>query len=175
MAQIVMSQRPRDHLPRSMMQGDAKLICELEVDTTNVEKKIKNHHWYNRSPVYFLVNVIVKLLIEPAGLQFELWNANGDRIPARSRIARTEGDGPFAGAGVGTRGANSPITIWWESIPEKMHDGNEEEAMSTGLRLQRASNVPSEVGGDHAFEVMGDIGPPQQSAREGKLRPPSYR
>lgn len=171
-----MSQQPRDHLPRSMTQGDAKLICELEVDTTNVEKKIKNHHWYNRSPVYFLVNVIVKLLIEPAGLQFELWSANGDQIPARSRIARTDGNGaPLAGVGAGVGGADSPITIWWESIAEKMQDGSGEERMSPGLRLQRGSNVPSEVGGDHAFEMMGDIGPPQQPARDAKLRPPSYR
>lgn len=155
-----------------MLQGDAKLICELEVDTATVEKKIKNNHWYNRSPVYFLVNVIVKLLIEPAGLQFELWNANGDRIPARSRIARTNRDGPLASVGAGV--ADAPITIWWENIAE-LHGGSRQERVSPGLPLQRASNVPSEVGGGHAFELMGDVGLPQQSVSGGKMGLPAYR
>ncbi|KAJ0375939.1 hypothetical protein COL922a_014165 [Colletotrichum nupharicola] len=68
-----------------MIHPGAKLICELEVDTATVDKKPKNHRWYNRAPVYFMVTVIVKLVIEPAGLQFELWNAAGQRITSLSR------------------------------------------------------------------------------------------
>ncbi|KAL4875397.1 hypothetical protein BJY04DRAFT_224064 [Aspergillus karnatakaensis] len=83
--QIVMSRAPRNALPPSMTHPGAQLICSLEVDTAAVEKKPKNHRWYNRAPVYFLVTVIVKLVIEPAGLGFELWNAQGQRIMGNSR------------------------------------------------------------------------------------------
>ncbi|KAL5333307.1 hypothetical protein BJX70DRAFT_403701 [Aspergillus crustosus] len=88
--QIVMSRAPRTHLPHSMLQGHgggrgAQLICSLEVDTGAVEKRPKNHRWYNRAPVYFLVTVVVKLVIEPAGLGFELWNERGERIMGNSR------------------------------------------------------------------------------------------
>ncbi|KAL3488421.1 hypothetical protein BJX62DRAFT_179934 [Aspergillus germanicus] len=102
-AQIVMSQLPTHQLPRSMIHPGAKLICELEVDTATVDKKPKNHRWYNRAPVYFMVTVIVKLVIEPAGLQFELWNAAGQRITSLSRV-----NGQPSGVNVGADGYFSP-------------------------------------------------------------------
>jgi hypothetical protein len=86
-----------------MIHPGAKLICELEVDTATVDKKPKNHRWYNRAPVYFMVTVIVKLVIEPAGLQFELWNAAGQRITSLSRV-----NGQPSGVNVGADGYFSP-------------------------------------------------------------------
>ncbi|KKK14585.1 hypothetical protein ARAM_005798 [Aspergillus rambellii] len=115
MAQIVMSTLPLHQLPRSMSQSGARLICELEVDMSNVDKKAKNHRWYHRHPVYFMATIIVKLIIEPVGLQFELWNRAGQKIRTQSQMQSVAQGHP-------ERQSQGPIRIHWESIPEKMQD-----------------------------------------------------
>ncbi|KAL4794868.1 hypothetical protein BDV19DRAFT_389766 [Aspergillus venezuelensis] len=57
-AQIVMAQSSPETLPHSMRSPNAKLICEIEVDTAAFEKKPKCHRWYNRSPVYYMVRLL---------------------------------------------------------------------------------------------------------------------
>ncbi|KAL4785978.1 hypothetical protein BJX76DRAFT_366446 [Aspergillus varians] len=193
LAQIVMSQSPRENLPQSMRRGDAKLLCELEVDTASVEKKPKNHRWYHRAPVYFLVTVVVKLVIEPAGLQFELWDRGGGLIGARSTSASASTFGSGSGSasashmsmsmagsvssfGTGSASASpsgSPITIRWESIAEKMPDdidsGRRLSVPLQGLQRQR-DTVASEMGADFRFELPGDMGQQTQQTQKGRDR-----
>ncbi|KAL4866710.1 hypothetical protein BDV12DRAFT_198929 [Aspergillus spectabilis] len=173
--QIVMSRSPRSHLPTSMLQPGAQLICSLEVDTGSVEKKPKNHRWYNRSPVYFMVTVIVKLVVGQAGLGFELWNAKGERILGNSNLTHSHTStgtgagtrtssysGSWSGSGSGSPGSDGgPITVQWEAIAEKMQDeGDGVRRLSVPLsavQIQRDS-VVSEVEAGVRFELAGDMG-----------------
>ncbi|KAL2871627.1 Hsp70 family protein [Aspergillus lucknowensis] len=172
-AQIVMSQLPRDQLPSSMTRGGAKLICELEVDTASVDKKPKNHRWYNRAPVYFMVTVIVKLVVEPAGLQFELWNAAGQRITALSRSSAgaprrgslsarssvVSSSSGYPGGGTTSRpGSGPPITIRWEAMAEKMQDESDSERRGPAFE-PRSPNRVSEMRNSTRIELPGDMGP----------------
>ncbi|PWY96746.1 hypothetical protein BO94DRAFT_453098 [Aspergillus sclerotioniger CBS 115572] len=84
-AQIVMSTLPKQKLPHSMSHTGAKLVCNLEVDMTSVDKQPRNIHWYNRGPVYLLATFMVKIVVSPTDLRFELWNKDGERIHSRSR------------------------------------------------------------------------------------------
>ena len=85
-AQIVMSMLPPSQLPSSMKADhDVTLICNIEVEMRSVEKKLVNKHWYNFRPAYFQANIIVKIIVGSAGLQFELWNKSGGRIQTRNQ------------------------------------------------------------------------------------------
>ncbi|KAL3469292.1 hypothetical protein BJX99DRAFT_78386 [Aspergillus californicus] len=155
-AQVVMSTLPPSSLPRSMTHPGAALICELSVDTSAVEKKPKNHRWYNRAPVYFLVTVIVKLVIEGGGLAFELCNAAGVRIGGHSTNSHARMSVAGGGAGGG------PITVQWESMAEKMQDEGAAQRLSVPLSAlsgQRDSTVLEMTGDENMrFELPGDMG-----------------
>ncbi|KKK15548.1 hypothetical protein ARAM_004684 [Aspergillus rambellii] len=100
-AQIVMSTLPKRQLPRSMSQPGAGLVCNLEVDMASVERKPKNHHWYNVNPAYLVANFDIKINVGVNDLQFELWNSNGTRISSQNR---------------------HPLKVQWQPVVEKMSD-----------------------------------------------------
>ncbi|KAL4924601.1 porphobilinogen deaminase, dipyromethane cofactor binding domain-containing protein [Aspergillus undulatus] len=154
-AQIVMSHSAPTNLPQSMISHDAKLICELEVDTSGVEKKPKNHHWYNRGPVYFLVTVVVRLVIEPAGLGFELWTTGGERIGVRSTTMPSPAIGPTGPILPGGYIPPDPVTIHWENISEKMQDKGEQEGEGTRSRRPVALTVQPQAQRNTVVPEMG--------------------
>lgn len=71
-----MSTLPVHELPKSMAHDGAKSICTLSVYTDGVKKKLKNRHWYNSGPAYWILNFKVKVVVGPADLKFELWSEN---------------------------------------------------------------------------------------------------
>ncbi|KAL2827810.1 hypothetical protein BDW59DRAFT_54789 [Aspergillus cavernicola] len=176
-AQIVLSTLPRTSLPRSMLHANTrtgagagtKVICELQVDTSVIEKRPKNHRWYNRAPVYFVVTVVVKLVMRSGGLVFELWDRVGGRVVSSSTSTTTlstlQGHRASSGAG----GGGGPITVMWETMAEKMQDeGDGQRRLSVPLSavsMQRDSAV-SEMTGDVSLrvELPGDpgMGPAQR-------------
>ncbi|KAJ5771837.1 hypothetical protein N7520_002366 [Penicillium odoratum] len=118
-AQIIMSTLSPEQLPSSMTHGQgARLICNIEVDMRSVEKKPKNQHWYNMQPTYFLANIIVKVIVGPMDLHFELWNKIGRKIQTTRQ---------------------SPITVKWvPMIKEKDDDVKELEGSSAILETSKA-------------------------------------
>ena len=41
--------------------------------------KLKNRHMWQLSPKYYRVEFMVKVLVGPADLKFEIWSKDGDR------------------------------------------------------------------------------------------------
>ncbi|KAJ5117162.1 hypothetical protein N7448_004107 [Penicillium atrosanguineum] len=72
--QIVMSTLPPDRLPRNMSQSGVYLVCSLDIATDNVDKKLKNRHWYSRKPTFWRTTFDVKVVVGPADLSFQLWS-----------------------------------------------------------------------------------------------------
>ncbi|KAI9368234.1 hypothetical protein BJX61DRAFT_546732 [Aspergillus egyptiacus] len=175
-AQIVMSTLPRPQLPRSMSQAGAKLICELEVDTSRIDKKPKNHRWYHRAPVYFLVTVVVKFVMEGGGLGFELWSAGAEKGGVRIGGFSATNANAYANSHLmGARAPDEPIRIRWEAMAEKMQDEGRGMVYSPArLSVPLSStlstvsgereSVVSEVRGDSVvrFELAGDMEPVQR-------------
>ncbi|KAL4962439.1 Hsp70 family protein [Aspergillus stella-maris] len=167
-AQIVMSQSPPETLPRSMRSPDAKLICEIEVDTAAFEKKPKNHRWYNRGPVYFMVTVIVRLVVEQANLEFLVTTKDGTRVGGRSAggtskaspnaSISTLGMSPDPGGGFSSKPelpgiAKDPVKFRWERTYRKE------------CRMMGRHTVVPEIGGDatERIELPGDTAQVQYS------------
>ncbi|KAJ5287537.1 hypothetical protein N7478_003223 [Penicillium angulare] len=67
--QIVMSHYPLESLPRSVQR-----VCNLNISTENVDKKLKNRHWYNMKPTFWRTTFDVKVVVGPADLSFQLWS-----------------------------------------------------------------------------------------------------
>ncbi|KAK2883393.1 hypothetical protein FQN49_000033 [Arthroderma sp. PD_2] len=96
---FVMSIVPPQELPRSMSHGDVKTVCEIDIFMDGVDKKPKNHRWYNFKSPYWMTKVIVKVVLGPADLQFQLWNKDGRRIKSSK---------------------HEPIRVKWEPILQEM-------------------------------------------------------
>ncbi|EFR02007.1 hypothetical protein MGYG_05010 [Nannizzia gypsea CBS 118893] len=96
---FVMSTLPADQLPRSMFHGGVRTICEVDIFMDAVDKKQKNHRWYNFKPAYWIIKVIVKVVVGPADLQFQLWTKDGRRIKSSK---------------------HEPIRVKWEPIVQEM-------------------------------------------------------
>ncbi|KAK2750331.1 hypothetical protein FQN57_003811 [Myotisia sp. PD_48] len=74
---IVMSTMPPDRLPQSLSQAGATVICDLRVNMEhNIEKKLKNHHWYTWKPKYWKVKFDIQFVVGAADLKFQLWSNN---------------------------------------------------------------------------------------------------
>jgi hypothetical protein len=72
--QIVMSSLPSDQLPQSLSQKGAHRVCDLDISIEDVDKKLKNRHWYNMSPAWWRTTFDVQVVIGPADLSFQLWS-----------------------------------------------------------------------------------------------------
>ncbi|KAJ5888612.1 hypothetical protein N7495_008653 [Penicillium taxi] len=101
MAQIVMSTLPLHQLPQSMSRPGARLICNIRVDMSSVDRKPKNDHWYDFRPKYYVAHINLKVVVGPTDLGFELWNMNGGRIRGET---------------------HDPVTVSWNTAQEKMDD-----------------------------------------------------
>lgn len=71
-----MSTLPSDRLPRNARQNGVQRVCSLDIFTDNVDKKLKNRHWYNMKPSFWRTTFDVKVVIGPADLTFQLWSRN---------------------------------------------------------------------------------------------------
>ncbi|KAA8647819.1 Hsp70 family protein [Aspergillus tanneri] len=71
---VVMSILPPDKLPKSMRQKGVQLVCSLDILTEDVEKKLKNRHWYSIKPAFWRTIFDVKVVVGPADLTFQLWS-----------------------------------------------------------------------------------------------------
>ncbi|KAJ5726652.1 uncharacterized protein N7483_008009 [Penicillium malachiteum] len=72
--QIVMSSLPSDRLPDSISQPGTNKVCDLDICIEDVDKKLKDRHWYNRNPAWWRTSFDVKVVIGPADLSFQLWS-----------------------------------------------------------------------------------------------------
>lgn len=71
---IVMSHLPLDRLPHNMCQNGVQRVCDLDISTENVSRKLKNRHWYNMGPSFWRTTFDVKVVVGPADLSFQLWS-----------------------------------------------------------------------------------------------------
>ncbi|PYI00603.1 hypothetical protein BO78DRAFT_329637 [Aspergillus sclerotiicarbonarius CBS 121057] len=77
--QIVMSTFLPDKLPRGVKDEGVQPVCNLNILTDNVDKKLKNRHWYSSRPAFWRTSFEVKVVVGPADLTFQLWS-KGERI-----------------------------------------------------------------------------------------------
>lgn len=80
--QIVMSTRMPGELPRSLHHEGVQTVCNLDIFTDNVDKKLKNRHWYSSKPAFWRTSFEVKVVVGPADLTFQLWS-KGERIRSK--------------------------------------------------------------------------------------------
>jgi hypothetical protein len=71
---IVMSPNAVEHLPQSMAREGAQHVCSLNINTDNVERKLKNKHWYSMRPRYWRATFDVRVVVGAADLTFQLWS-----------------------------------------------------------------------------------------------------
>ncbi|KAJ5893488.1 hypothetical protein N7495_005179 [Penicillium taxi] len=50
---VVMSVLPPDKLPQNFRHQGVHQVCDLDIATYDVEKKLKNRHWYNTKPAFW--------------------------------------------------------------------------------------------------------------------------
>ncbi|KAI9367444.1 hypothetical protein BJX61DRAFT_551448 [Aspergillus egyptiacus] len=72
--QIVMSTNPPDQLPQSMSAQGVQRVCSLDIRTDEVDRKLKNRHWYNARPRYWRAIFDVRVVVGAADLSFQLWS-----------------------------------------------------------------------------------------------------
>ncbi|KAL2855677.1 hypothetical protein BJX68DRAFT_264031 [Aspergillus pseudodeflectus] len=71
---IVMSPNAVEQLPQSMARQGAQHVCSLDISTDNVERKLKNKHWYSMRPKYWRATFDVRVVVGAADLTFQLWS-----------------------------------------------------------------------------------------------------
>ncbi|KAJ5573622.1 uncharacterized protein N7459_008049 [Penicillium hispanicum] len=71
---FVMSTLPSSELPESLNQYSVHPVCNLDIFTEGVDRKLKNRHWYNLKPAFWRANFDVNVVVGPADLKFELWS-----------------------------------------------------------------------------------------------------
>ncbi|KAJ5930551.1 hypothetical protein N7466_006044 [Penicillium verhagenii] len=85
---VVMSTLPPDELPSSLSHRGVQRVCDLDISTEKVDKKLKNRHWYNTKPTFWRTVFDVKVVVGPADLSFQLWS--------RDRMIRSTGHDAIA-------------------------------------------------------------------------------
>lgn len=76
-----MSALSTDKLPHNLSHKDAQRVCDLDISTDSVDKKLKNRHWYSMNPKFWRATFEVRVVVGPADLSFQLWS-RGKRIQA---------------------------------------------------------------------------------------------
>ncbi|OKP09724.1 hypothetical protein PENSUB_4995 [Penicillium subrubescens] len=71
---IVMSTLPPDQIPHNLSSKGAQRICDLDISTDSVDKKLKNRHWYSMKPAFWRSTFDVRVVVGPADLSFQLWS-----------------------------------------------------------------------------------------------------
>lgn len=71
---IVMSHLPLERLPNYLGSKGVQRVCDLDISTQNVDKKLKNRHWFNMKPKFWRTTFDVKVVVGPADLSFQLWS-----------------------------------------------------------------------------------------------------
>ncbi|KAL7657523.1 actin-like ATPase domain-containing protein [Aspergillus phoenicis ATCC 13157] len=80
--EIVMSTELPDRLPRSLSHEGWQTVCNLDIATDNVDRKLKNRHWYSSKPAFWRTSFEVRVVVGPADLSFQLWS-RGERIRSK--------------------------------------------------------------------------------------------
>ncbi|OJZ81557.1 hypothetical protein ASPFODRAFT_51951 [Aspergillus luchuensis CBS 106.47] len=80
--EIVMSTELPARLPRSLCHEGWQTVCNLDIATDNVDKKLKNRHWYSSKPAFWRTSFEVRVVVGPADLTFQLWS-RGERIRSK--------------------------------------------------------------------------------------------
>jgi hypothetical protein len=57
-----------------MRQKGVQKVCSLDIATGDVDKKLKNRHWYSVKPAFWRTAFDVKVVVGPADLTFQLWS-----------------------------------------------------------------------------------------------------
>lgn len=71
---IVMSALPPDQLPLNLTHRSVQKVCDLNISTESVDKKLKNRHWYNTKPTFWRTTFDVRVVVGPADISFQLWS-----------------------------------------------------------------------------------------------------
>ncbi|TLD35794.1 hypothetical protein E2P81_ATG02097 [Venturia nashicola] len=72
---VVQSDLDKQNLPFRIGPG-VKILCEVKSDLSTVDEtkfKVKNRHWWNFKEKYMRVDYLIKVVVGPADLQFQLW------------------------------------------------------------------------------------------------------
>ncbi|KAL4791466.1 hypothetical protein BDV19DRAFT_370441 [Aspergillus venezuelensis] len=72
--QVVMSTNHPHLLPRSMAGHGVEHVCDLDITTVEVDRKLKNRRWYNKGPKYWRATFDVRVVVGAADLTFQLWS-----------------------------------------------------------------------------------------------------
>jgi hypothetical protein len=68
-----MSTEAHEHLPQSMAESDlVRTLCVISVDIRRVQRKVRNHHWWNFGERYEQAQLVLRLIPGYADLQFRL-------------------------------------------------------------------------------------------------------
>ena len=95
---IVMSDRPKDELPRSLNRPGAWILCNIQSSLDPDHLKRKNKRWYSLGKEYNHAEFILKVLIGASDLKFQLWNMDGERISRDHKDIQVRWDPPQANA-----------------------------------------------------------------------------
>ncbi|KAJ5655126.1 hypothetical protein N7490_002129 [Penicillium lividum] len=71
---IVMSALAPSQLPLNLTHRGVQKVCDLDISTENVDKKLKNRHWYSTKPTFWRTTFDVRVVVGPADLSFQLWS-----------------------------------------------------------------------------------------------------
>ncbi|KAJ5769200.1 hypothetical protein N7520_003759 [Penicillium odoratum] len=71
---IVMSALAPNQLPLNLADRGVQKVCDLDISTESVDKKLKNRHWYNTKPTFWRTTFDVRVVVGPADLSFQLWS-----------------------------------------------------------------------------------------------------
>lgn len=69
-----MSSNPPHQLPRSLAGKGVQHVCSLDINTDNVDRKMKNRRWFNMRPRYWRATFDVRVVVGAADLTFQLWS-----------------------------------------------------------------------------------------------------
>lgn len=85
--QIVRSSLPPKDLPPSMHRDGWRAVCQVEAGLNTRDMKLKNRHWYNCKPKYWLADFDVKVIVGSADLRFEMSGKDGVISKTHEQIA----------------------------------------------------------------------------------------
>jgi hypothetical protein len=73
--------RSQSH-PNSDPSIACRKLCDITTDFSSLPLalfKIKNRHWWNSGPKYHRIDYLIKVVLGPADIWFELWH-NGQKL-----------------------------------------------------------------------------------------------
>ncbi|KAB8336802.1 hypothetical protein FH972_021111 [Carpinus fangiana] len=105
LVQIVTSEVPATKLPSSFNQTAVAKLCTVAALLDTKLMKLKNKHWYEKGPQYWLAEFELRVIVGAADLKFELWDIRGLKCYSREHeTVEVSFEGPESGEKTGVGG-----------------------------------------------------------------------